>query len=120
MNKELKPFKLYGENIDFIVNKGGKIETKEDLKDFMDDNLELIQLIYSYEDDLIKLGGSFDKDETVDKMLRKMYRNIKKTKGFSESYAIKKSEDGCGFDEKKYKQKNFYEMPIIEFKKLFD
>lgn len=105
--KELKPFKLYGQNIDFIVNKGGKIETKEDLRDFMNDNLELLQLIYSYEDDLIKVGGVFDKDETVDKMLKKIYSNIKK------------SEDGCGFDEKKYKSSNFYNLPIIEFKKLF-
>ena len=28
--------------------------------------------------------------------------------------------EGCGFDEEKYNDGNFYEMPIIEFKKLFD
>ena len=106
MSKELKPYRLYGQDVDFIVRKGGIIKTKEDLFEFLGDNMDLIQLIYSYEDDLIKVGGTFDKDETVDKMLKKMYRNIKT--------------EGCGFDEKKYKEKDFYNIPIIEFKKLFN
>ena len=108
MNKTLKPFKLYGENIDFIVNSksGGEIVSKEDLMEFLDDNFELIELIYRYEDDLIKVGaGNLDKNEDVNHMLKKMYSNIK---------------GGCGFDEKKYKSKDFYNLPIIEFKKLFD
>lgn len=106
MTKELKPFKLYGENIDFIVRNGGEIKSKEDVLNFMDDNFELLSLIYSYEDDLIKVAGAFDKDETIDKMLKKIYKNVKT--------------EGCGFNEKKFNEKDFYNMPILEFKKLFN
>ena len=106
MNKELKPFRLYGQDIDFIINKGGKLENKQDFKDFLNDNLELIQMIFNYEDTLIKLGSGSKDEETINTMLKKLYRNIKT--------------EGCGFDEETYKNDNFYEMPIIEFKKLFD
>lgn len=110
--KELKPFRLYGEDIDFIVKKGGKIETKEDLNDFFNDNFDLLQLIFNYEDKLIRVGkgSGLHDDENIKGMMKKLYRNIKKGVG----------EDGCGFDEKKYKEKDFYNLPIIEFKKLFD
>ena len=111
MTKELKPFKLYGQDIDFIVKQGGKIETKEDLNDFFNDNFELLQLIFNYEDKLLRVGkgSGLHDDENVKGLMKKLYRNVKK-----------RNDNGCGFDEKKYKEKDFYNMPIIEFKKLFD
>ena len=110
MSRELKPFKLYGEDIDFIVKKGGDIRTKDDLQEFLNDNHELLTLLYSYEDDLIRVAAGKGTDvsgQDVHHMIKKIYKNIKK-------------DEGCGFDEKKYQSKDFYNMPIIEFKKLFD
>ena len=106
--KTLKPFNLYGQNIDFIVKEGGKIESKSDLNDFLNDNFELLQLIYNHEDDLIKVGkgAGLHDGKNVHTLIKKLYGQVKN--------------EGCGFDEKTYNQKDFYEMPIIEFKKLFN
>ena len=111
--KTLKPFNLYGQDIEFIVNKGGNLETNEEIKEFLNDNFDLIGLIYNYEDDLIKVGkgAGLHDGKDINTMIKKLYGRAKREI---------RQEDGCGFDNEKFDKKNFYEMPIIEFKKLFD
>lgn len=107
--KTIKPFKLYGQDIDFIVNEGGLLNNEKELVDFLTDNLELLTLIYKYEDDLINVSeaAGLKSNDTVTNFIKHLF--------------LKVGKEGGKFDEKKWKEeKDFYEKPIIEFKKLFD
>lgn len=100
---------LYNHDIPFKKPSAGKIETLKDYNDFIIKNKDLINTIYSAEDDLIKIGGALGKDyNTIDDVLNDILLKV----------LIKPKEESGKFEKELFND-DFYNQPIKNFKSLF-